>query len=207
MVDANVGYLTLNFSGRPIYKTTNGGTTWTPVTIPFTGQIKKVRAVDANLVYIGANSGGNRVAKSTDGGATWTQIALPATVDVVSLDFKDANTGYVCGNSSATAICKTTDGGATWSFENSHTNTLVRVYAGPSGTGWALGVSASILRWAGPFLPTPTPTPSGTIDADSNTNPDPDSHRYGHGHSDGYSHGQRSRRPIRSVRSTKGLLT
>ena len=40
MVDANVGYLTLNSSNRPIYKTTNGGTNWTPVTTPFTGQIK-----------------------------------------------------------------------------------------------------------------------------------------------------------------------
>jgi len=51
MVDANVGYLTLNSSSRPIYKTTNGGTNWGPVTTPFTGQIKKVRALDANLVY------------------------------------------------------------------------------------------------------------------------------------------------------------
>ena len=58
MVDANVGYLTLNPSDQPIYKTTNGGTTWTSVTTPFTGQIKKVRAVDANLVYIGTSSGG-----------------------------------------------------------------------------------------------------------------------------------------------------
>jgi photosystem II stability/assembly factor-like uncharacterized protein len=162
MVDASVGYVTLNPSGQPIYKTTNGGISWTPVSTPFVGQIKTVSAVDANLVYIGASFGTFRVGKSTDGGATWTQIALPATVDVVSLDFKDANTGYVCGNSAATAICKTTDGGATWSFQNSHTNTLVRVYAGPSGTGWALGASAAILRWAAPLGPTPTPTPIPT---------------------------------------------
>ena len=87
MVDANVGYLTLNSSNRPIYKTTNGGTNWTPVTTPFTGQIKDVRAVDANLVYLGIGSGTNRVGKSTDGGTTWQQIALPATADVISVDF------------------------------------------------------------------------------------------------------------------------
>ena len=80
MVDANVGYITLNSSSRPIYKTTNGGTNWTAVTTPFTGQIRAVHAVDANLVYLGINSGTNRVGKSIDGGATWQQIALPATV-------------------------------------------------------------------------------------------------------------------------------
>ena len=161
MVDANVGYLTLNSSNRPIYKTTNGGTNWTPVTTPFTGQIKDVRAVDANLVYLGINSGTNRVGKSTDGGTTWQQIALPATVDVTSVDFRDANTGYVAGNT-LNALCKTTDGGATWSFQNAHVNAVVKIYAGPSGRGWALGTTASILREGGPS-PTPTPTATATF--------------------------------------------
>ena len=57
MVDANVGYITLNSSGRPIYKTINGGMNWTPVTTPFTAQIRAVRAVDANLVYLGIDLG------------------------------------------------------------------------------------------------------------------------------------------------------
>ena len=129
MVDANVGYLTLNPSSRPIYKTTNGGTNWTPVTTPFTGNIKDVRAVNANLVYLGISSGTNRVGKSTDGGTTWQQIALPAAADVVSVDFSDANTGYVAGQS-INALFKTTDGGATWSFQNAHVNAVVRIYAG-----------------------------------------------------------------------------
>ena len=167
--DANVGYITLNSSNRPIYKTTNGGTTWTPVTTPFTGQIRAVRAVDANLVYLGIGSGTNRVGKSIDGGATWQQIALPATADVVSLDFIDANTGYVAGQSQ-NALFKTTDGGATWSFQNAHVNAVVRIYAGPSGAAWALGTSASILRSA-PLQPTSavsrlTHGGAGTFDID-----------------------------------------
>lgn len=147
MVDANVGYLCLNSSNRPIYKTTNGGTNWTSVTQPFTGQIRSIRALDANNLYIGTSSGTNRVGKSTDGGATWTQIALPITVDVTSLDFRDVNTGYVCGNST-TAVCKTTDGGSSWTFQNLHMPTLVKVYAGPNDTTWALGTYSSIFRWA-----------------------------------------------------------
>src|SRR6476646_3843910 len=161
MVDANVGYLTLNPSSRPIYKTTNGGTNWTPVTTPFTGNIKDVRAVNANLVYLGISSGTNRVGKSTDGGTTWQQIALPAAADVVSVDFSDANTGYVAGQS-INALFKTTDGGATWSFQNAHVNAVVRIYAGPSGAAWALGTAASIFREEGP-TPTPTPTPTATF--------------------------------------------
>jgi hypothetical protein len=145
MVDANVGYLTLNSSSRPIYKTTNGGTNWTAVTTPFTSQIRAVRAVNATLVYLGISAGTNRVGKSTDGGATWQQIALPATADVISLDFIDGNTGYVTGQSQ-NALFKTTDGGATWSFQNAHVISVLRIYAGPSGAAWALGTTASILR-------------------------------------------------------------
>ncbi len=165
MVDANVGYLCLNPSNKPIYKTTNGGTNWVAVPQPFTGQIRDIRALDANNVYIGTSAGTNRIAKSTDGGATWTQIALPITVDVNSLDFKDVNTGYVTGNST-TVICKTTNAGATWSFQNVHMPTLVKVYAGPGDTTWALGTYSAILRWAGP------PPPQATIKTIGGTTPD-----------------------------------
>ena len=171
MVDANVGYITLNSSGRPIYKTTNGGTNWTPVTTPFTAQIRAVHAVDANLVYIGMNSGTNRIGKSIDGGTTWQQIALPAAADVISLDFIDANTGYVTGQSQ-NALFKTTDGGATWSFQNAHVIAVLKIYAGPSGRGWALGTAASILREELPS-PTPTPTASPTPTATATASPTP----------------------------------
>jgi photosystem II stability/assembly factor-like uncharacterized protein len=161
MVDANVGYLCLNPSNRPIYKTTNGGTNWTAVTQPFTGQIRGIRALDANNVYIGTSAGTNRVGKSTDGGATWTQILLPITVDVNSVDFRDVNNGFVTGNST-TVVCKTTDAGASWTFQNVHLPTLVKVYAGPGDTTWALGTTASILRWAGTPPQAVTKTIGGT---------------------------------------------
>lgn len=160
MVDANVGYLCLNPSGRPIYKTTNGGSSWTSVTVPFTGQIRDIRALDADNVYIGTSAGTNRVAKSTNGGTSWTQITLPITVDVNSLDFRDVNNGYVTGNST-TVVCQTTDAGASWSFQNVHLPTLVKVYAGPNNTTWALGTTGSILRWAIPPPPAITKTVGG----------------------------------------------
>jgi len=171
MVDANVGYITLNSSNRPIYKTVNGGMTWTPVPTPFTtAQIRSVRALNANLVYLGINGGANRVGKSIDGGATWQQITLPATADVVSLDFSDANTGYVAGQS-INALFKTTDGGATWSFQNAHLSAVVKIYAGPSGAAWSLGSLASVLRAVAPLQATSvvsrlTHGTAGTFDID-----------------------------------------
>ncbi|TRZ51241.1 T9SS C-terminal target domain-containing protein [bacterium] len=148
MFDANTGYCTMNPSGQPIYKTTNGGVNWASVPIPLTGNIKTVKTVDANIVYIGSSSGTSRIAKSTNGGTNWTAITLPAAVDVTSLDFKDANTGYVCGNLT-TAICRTTDGGTTWSFQNSHVSTLSKTCVSAGDTAYISGIYTTIMRAIG----------------------------------------------------------
>ena len=124
MIDANIGYVTLNSSGQPIYKTTNGGSTWFSVATPLTGIIKSVKAIDANTLYIGASFGTTRMAKSTNGGTNWSPITLPVSVDISEIDFMDADTGYVCGNST-TVVCRTTNGGSNWTFENLHLPTLV----------------------------------------------------------------------------------
>lgn len=146
MVDANIGYATINSSGQPIYKTTNGGTTWTSVTTPLSGNIKSVKAIDANTVFIGASSGTTRFAKSTNGGTNWTPITLPVSVDISSIDFMDNDTGYVCGNTT-TVVCKTTNGGTNWTFENLHLPTLVTVKALQNGVAFATGTFGSIMRY------------------------------------------------------------
>ena len=146
MIDANIGYVTLNSSGQPIYKTTNGGSTWFSVSTPLTGIIKSVEVIDANTLYIGASSGTTRMAKSTNGGTNWTSITLPVPVDITSLDFTDVNHGYMCGNST-TVVCKTTDGGTSWSFQNLHINTLLKVVALQNDVAFAFGTFGSIFRY------------------------------------------------------------
>jgi photosystem II stability/assembly factor-like uncharacterized protein len=69
MADANTGYVTINGSNKPVYKTTDGGENWLPLTTGLTGIINEVKAVDANNIYIVTSSGTSRVAKSTNGGA------------------------------------------------------------------------------------------------------------------------------------------
>jgi len=146
MVDVNIGYASVNSSGQPIYKTTNGGTNWFSVSTPLTGNIKSIKAIDANTVYIGAGFGTTRMAKSTNGGTDWTPISLPISVDISGIDFMDADTGYVCGNST-TVVCRTTNGGSNWTFENLHLPTLVTVKVFPNDIAFATGTFGSIMRF------------------------------------------------------------
>lgn len=66
-------------SQNVLYKTTNGGTTWTTVTIPFMAFLNSV-AIDAtnpNNVWVcfGGLFPGQKVYRTTDGGSTWTNIS------------------------------------------------------------------------------------------------------------------------------------
>lgn len=146
MVDADIGYCTMNQSNRPVYKTTNGGVNWSPLTTGLTGSIRSVSAPDANTVYVCQTGGTSRVAKSTNGGANWTLITLPVAADFSSIKFKDANTGYVSGNNT-TVVAKTTNGGTNWTFQNTHGVTNGKIYVSQGDTAWSLGGISAISRY------------------------------------------------------------
>jgi photosystem II stability/assembly factor-like uncharacterized protein len=63
-----------------IYKTTDSGTTWTPITLPTGASMFRLAITlsftDANTFWITStgNSSGNKVFKTTDGGATFTNL-------------------------------------------------------------------------------------------------------------------------------------
>ena len=75
--------------GGGVWKTTNGGATWTPVT-DFLANIAVDLARDGsfepNVLYAGTGEGffnsdairGAGIFKTTDGGATWAQLAATA---------------------------------------------------------------------------------------------------------------------------------
>jgi hypothetical protein len=105
-----------NSSGG-VYKTTNGGSTWSLTALtqpPFMPAILSlaVGPVSSNVVYAGlANSG---VVRSTDGGSTWQYVndigvGSPSRMTV---DTADANAFYIGGTG---AIAASRDGGVTWS--------------------------------------------------------------------------------------------
>jgi hypothetical protein len=132
--DANTIYVAT--AGGGVWKTTTGGTSWTPLTDTqstlFMGAIA-VSASNPSTVYAGTgeatNSGlsfyGRGVLKSTDAGATWTLLGNSVfdrrTISQLVINPTDPNTVYVAVGGSGvnglggnTGIWKTADGGATW---------------------------------------------------------------------------------------------
>ena len=117
-----------------LFKTTDSGATWTPITdgkVPLgsTGSVA-VADSDPNMIYLGTGSDGVRsnvstgrgMYKSTDGGQTWKFIGLynagqigavrihPTNPDIVWV----AANGDVFKPNDERGVFKTTDGGQTW---------------------------------------------------------------------------------------------
>ncbi len=123
-------------TGGGLWKTTDAGNTWNPVT---DGQITSssigalgICEADPDIVYIGGGETqlrgniqqGDGVYKTTDGGETWTHIGLKETQNVARIRIHptDCNTAWVAGFGVHSAenpergIYKTTDGGETWNL-------------------------------------------------------------------------------------------
>jgi photosystem II stability/assembly factor-like uncharacterized protein len=121
-------------TGGGLWKTTDGGSTWEPVT---DGQItsSSVGAVavceaDPDVVYIGTGETqlrgnviqGDGVYKSTDAGATWAHVGLAATQNVARIRVhpEDCDVAWVAAFGVHSApnpergVYKTTDGGGSW---------------------------------------------------------------------------------------------
>ncbi len=116
-----------------VWKTTDAGTTWTPITD--STDIRSVGAIaaapsDPNVIYVGTGeacirgdiSYGDGMYKSTDAGKNWTHIGLTDTrhigriaVDPTNADIAlVAALGHAFGPNEERGIFRTTDGGKTW---------------------------------------------------------------------------------------------
>ena len=127
-----VGYF--GATGGGLWKTTDGGQSWAPIT---DGQIRSssvgavaVAATDPNIIFIGMGEScirgniqpGDGVYKSTDAGKTWTHVGF-ANSDAISrirIHPTNPNIVFVADfgkygvNSDERGIFKSTDGGKTW---------------------------------------------------------------------------------------------
>jgi photosystem II stability/assembly factor-like uncharacterized protein len=116
-----------------VWKTTNSGTTWTPI---FEGQGSfsiGCLAIDPKnplVIWVGSGeknsqrsvSYGDGVYKSTDGGKSWENVGLKKSEHIgkILIDPRDTNTVYVAAQGPLWSaggdrgLYKTTDGGKTW---------------------------------------------------------------------------------------------
>ena len=134
-------------TGGGLWKTTDGGTTWSPVT---DGQIKSssvgavaVSESNPDIVYIGMGETelrastiqGDGVYKSTDAGKTWTHSGLENTQAIarIRIDPTDPSLVYVAalghpyGQNDERGVFRSKDGGTTWEkilFRSKHAGAI-----------------------------------------------------------------------------------
>jgi photosystem II stability/assembly factor-like uncharacterized protein len=121
-------------TGGGLWKTTDAGTTWRPVSDGFfkTSSVGAVAVADSNpdLVYAGMGETklrgdiimGDGVYKSTDGGRTWTHAGLADTQTIARIRIHPANAdvvyvaafGHPGGPNDERGVFRSTDGGKTW---------------------------------------------------------------------------------------------
>jgi hypothetical protein len=121
-------------AGGGVWKTTNGGVLWTPLTESFTSLTCGGLAVDPvnpNVVYYGTGEQnysldsyyGDGLYKSTNGGTSWTRVATTGTVgsyiSQITIDPSNTSIVYVSGS---LGVVKSTNGGVSWSSTGSGAN-------------------------------------------------------------------------------------
>jgi len=135
VVESNPSTFYVGFATGGVWKTTNNGTTFTPIfdEQPATsiGDIAIAQS-SPDIVYVGTGEPNNRqsssfgagVFKTTDAGKTWKYVGLKETQSIARIVVhpKDPNIAYVAaighlfGPNKERGIYKTTDGGGTWTL-------------------------------------------------------------------------------------------
>jgi photosystem II stability/assembly factor-like uncharacterized protein len=149
-VDENTGYAigdSIISSSSSIFKTTNGGVTWTSryfssielKSIHFTSSsVGYVSGIDRSSVNTGV------VYKTTDSGNNWSLIYFDPTDywGFKSICFSDENIGFVTGLGGY--MHRTTNAGATWSKSQHGSATFYSVHFPSRDTGYIAGDAGSL---------------------------------------------------------------
>jgi photosystem II stability/assembly factor-like uncharacterized protein len=127
-INANTALVTTTPGATFLYRTTNGGTSWTQVyTSSASGAfIDAIKMFDANTgIALGDPTGGRwTLLRTSNGGATWTRDSLGAPVQV-GTEAGSNNGLFTIGtnqyiwfpsNTTAPTIYRSTNGGTTWAF-------------------------------------------------------------------------------------------
>lgn len=118
--DNNIGWVT-GLNGI-IYKTTNGGESWSLQNTGISEDIWQLKFIDERTLWLTTV---NSVYKSIDGGSSWaTKLSNVEFSRFVAMDCFDENTVWVSGTADG-QIMYTSDSGANWQFQK--VDTLGRI--------------------------------------------------------------------------------
>jgi photosystem II stability/assembly factor-like uncharacterized protein len=148
-------------TGAGIYKTVNGGASWSATGSDLLPLSLIIDPTNANILYAGFNGD---LQKTTDGGDTWVSSANGIDNPLVfSLAIDPNNTSVLYAGTAGTGAFKSVDGGATWNPLNvdttvwslyvDPTNSNV-IYAGSNGNGVfkSTNAGASFVRTGSPAV-------------------------------------------------------
>jgi photosystem II stability/assembly factor-like uncharacterized protein len=119
--DPNTVYLGINAF---LYKTTDGGNTWTDLTNCNSSSPNDIAIspADPNLILVAANNG---LFRSTDGGSTWTTVFSTACYDI-EFNPSDATHVFILKtNGTNVEFLKSTDSGASFAVKSTGTTALL----------------------------------------------------------------------------------
>lgn len=151
----NLGWAA-NGSFAAVYKTTDGGLTWSEqlneTDLSGNFYFRNIEFLNNNVGFIGTLNG--TFFKTIDGGTSWTEVTniTPNPQAICGLNTIGTSTIYGCGAYFEPAfIIKSTDSGLTWQYidMSAHANALVEIYFLSETVGFASGRSdngANILK-------------------------------------------------------------
>lgn len=123
--DGSVRYAILG-SGNTFHRSTDSGSTWLSVTLPYSSWSDVATSADGSVVFISTSSY-DRVYKSINSGQSFTLVATPTLISPQFLAVSgDASNIVIFDNGAQLKI--STDGGSTWASESS-----------PGSKGWYAG--------------------------------------------------------------------
>lgn len=125
-----------------VYRTGDGGQTWTARHTGGSMTLWDVCFVDTSRGWVVGNSG--TVYRTVDGGDSWSLQTTPNTIALRAVSFVDSLVGWAAGNSGI--MLHTTDGGRIWTSDPSGTSDhIYDLHFSSHDRGWACGRSGTLL--------------------------------------------------------------